>query len=411
MKHFYHVLELAFMLLEPAFAEASAGPDQFPSTVAFIENDPGHGPTPKDSVAGGHSALFTSHTGLNPLRFSGATATDVPTFGAPTSTAPAPRSAKARRGDLVDLRPLSSSPILRIYEDDDFFNIRGKGTDEGYTNGSRIDYFYVKHHADRDADRWLMPNAGKGTVNTYGWGIMEIMYTPTNLKASDYLPSNYPYSGAMYLAHTKYSFNPIARFAFETELVGGLMGPAAAAGPIQYWFHGAINYQRPEGWKNQFPDDILLNENLTVEKEILHLGRGLEWIAGATGNLGTMQDGGTVFSTVRVGWMNPYFDGYNAQYQGRGHRRFQLYVFGTPKAEWVAYDAMLEGGLLSRNADRSKFDNFAPRVKRGVAEIDYGLVLVDGGFSAAYTQKTMSTTLRGMGMHEVGNISFFVTLH
>jgi len=60
--------------------------------------------------------------------------------------------------------------------------------------------------------------------------------------------------------------------------------------------------------------------------------------------------------------------------------------------------------------DKGKFENFAPRVKRGVDEIDYGLVVVMGGFSAAYTQKTASATLRGMGMHEVGNISFFITL-
>jgi lipid A 3-O-deacylase len=429
MKHFYHLLELLFMLLEPAFAEAAARPDQFPYTVAFSEADPGHGGknrTPASNVppaSGAKSGPVVGGASAKPafgdvktIPASGVGSAKPASGEAKTASIAraAARSAAAKRRELVDMRSVSASPVLRIFEDDDFFNIRGKGTDEGYTNGSRLDYFYVKHHGDRQADRWLMPDAGKGAVNTYGWGLMEIMYTPTNLKASAYLPGNYPYSGAMYLAHTKYSYNPLRRFAFQTELVGGLMGPAAAAGPIQYWFHGAIDYQRPEGWKNQFPNDILLNENLSVEKEILHVGRGLEWMAGATGNIGTMLDGGTVYSTVRLGWMNPYFDGWNAQYQGKGRRRFQLYVFGTPKAEWVAFNSMLEGGLISRNLDtwdQGKFENFAPRVKRGVDEIDYGLVVVIGGFSAAYTQKTASATLRGMGMHEVGNLSFFITLH
>lgn len=324
----------------------------------------------------------------------------------------------------------ANSPVLRIYEDDDFFNIRGIGTDEGYTNGSRIDYFYSKHHKDHLADRWLMPTAGPGSVNTYGWGIMEVMYTPNSLKVKEYMPHNYPYSGAMFLTHDKFSYNPRTKLSFQTELVMGVMGPIAVAGPLQSWFHGLIHYQRPMGWDNQLPNDILLNENLTVEKEILHVGRGLEWFAGATGYLGTMLDGGAIYSTVRVGWMNPYFNGWSEQFQGlaktagypdvwagpkaKAPRRAQFYLFGSPRAEWTAYNALLEGGVTSKSMnpdDTKKMSSYADDVKRGVAEIDYGWVIVYRGFAASYTQKTASATMKGMGMHEVGNLAFFITLH
>ncbi len=302
--------------------------------------------------------------------------------------------------------------VLRIYEDDDFFNIRGKGTDEGYTNGTRIDYFYAKRHQDHLADRWLMPGAGKKSVNTYGWGLMQVMYTPTNISTRQYLPTNYPYAGALFLAHTKYAYNPRTHLGFQTELVMGVMGPVALAGPIQSWFHGVIHYQRPEGWSNQLPNDVLLNENVTVEKQILHVGRGLEWIAGASGYLGTALDGGGIYNTLRVGWMSPYFKGWWKQYQGTD--RAQLYFFGTPRVEWTAYNALLEGGVFSKSLnhnDESKISGYADRVKRGVAEIDYGLVIAYRGITASYTQKTASAVLKGMGMHEVGNISFFITLH
>ncbi|TDX01667.1 lipid A-modifier LpxR family protein [Dinghuibacter silviterrae] len=322
----------------------------------------------------------------------------------------------------------TTSPVLRIYEDDDFFNIRGIGTDEGYTNGSRIDYFYAKRHRDRLADRWLMPSAGRGSVNTYEWGIMEVMYTPNNLKIKDYMPNNYPYSGALFLVHDKLSYNPVTKLSFQTELVMGVMGPIAAAGPIQSWFHGLIHYQKPMGWNNQLPNDLLLNEDLTVEKEILHVGRGLEWFAGTTGYFGTMLDGGAVYSTVRVGWMNPYFDGWAAQFQGKkprkmdvwagprhgAPRRAQFYIFGSPRAEWTAYNALLEGGVLSKTLnhnDVAKIDGYADNLKRGVAEIDYGWVIVYRGITASYTQKTASATMKGMGMHEVGNLAFLFTLH
>ena len=325
---------------------------------------------------------------------------------------------------LSDLRAQADTThqrtsVLRLYEDDDFFNIRGIGTDDGYTNGSRIDYFYSKTHRDRLEDRWLMPSAGRGSVNTYGWGVMEVMFTPTSLSAKQYLAANYPYSGAFFLAHDKYSYQPAKRFSFQTELVMGVMGPASEAGPIQSWFHGLIHYQKPEGWSHQLPDDVLLNENLTVEKEVLHLGRGLEWMMGTSGYLGTMLDGGAAYSTLRVGWMNPYFDGWSSQFQGTRRfqgirRRFQLYFFGSPRAEWVVYNALLEGGVLSRHfyrRDDAMLDNYADRVKHGVAEIDYGWVIVYKGVTASYTQKTASAVAKGMGMHEVGNISFLFTLH
>lgn len=312
-------------------------------------------------------------------------------------------------------------PVIRIYEDDDFFNIRGKGTDEGYTNGTRIDYFYSKKHNDHLADRWLMPSAGPGSVNTYGWGVMQVMYTPTNIKDSKYLPDNYPYAGALFLTHDKFSYNPLLKLSFQSEATMGVMGSIAMAGPIQSWFHGMIGYQRPEGWSNQLPNDILLNEQLTLEEEVAHIGHGLEWIAGVTGYAGTMLDGGGVYQTIRVGWMNPYFNGWSAQYQGDGHgaaktagRKFQLYFFATPRAEWTAYNALLEGGILSKTLnhnDEQKLRGYEDRVKKGIAEIDYGMVITYKGVTASYTQKTASAVMKGMGMHEVGNISFFITLH
>ena len=38
----------------------------------------------------------------------------------------------------------TSTHLFRVYEDDDFLNIRGNGTDNSYTNGLRFDFFYTK---------------------------------------------------------------------------------------------------------------------------------------------------------------------------------------------------------------------------------------------------------------------------
>src|SRR5580765_2538643 len=80
-------------------------------------------------------------------------------------------------------RPEKNGPtyLLRIYEDNDFLNIRGLGTDEAYTNGTLIDLFYRKKHPSHC---WLdraMPKAGEGSENIYGWGIMQLMFTPRDI--------------------------------------------------------------------------------------------------------------------------------------------------------------------------------------------------------------------------------------
>src|SRR5580700_2189288 len=76
--------------------------------------------------------------------------------------------------------------MFRIYEDNDFLNARGCGTDDAYTNGTRLDYFYQPKHPSKNPIDRLLPKAGAHSINTYGWGIMQLMYTPKNITDSAY---------------------------------------------------------------------------------------------------------------------------------------------------------------------------------------------------------------------------------
>src|SRR5579871_6818988 len=87
--------------------------------------------------------------------------------------------------------PDTVTHLLRIYEDNDFINCWGKGTDDAYTNGTRIDYFYQSHERPHGIDR-QMPAAGDSTIDIYGWGVMQIMYTPDNICDAAYQPGDYP---------------------------------------------------------------------------------------------------------------------------------------------------------------------------------------------------------------------------
>jgi len=245
--------------------------------------------------------------------------------------------------------------MLRLYEDDDYINIKGRGTDEAYTNGSRVDLFYTRH----DPPHWFLdrafPKAGDSSTDVYGWGIMQVMYTPRHIDDPDFQPDDYPWSGGLFVTHSLYSYNPKANYDLQTEVVAGVVGPASLAGATQKAFHHLIHYTQPMGWGHQFSNDLLLNLNLTIEKEVFAVRPGadplLELIGGGSIHAGTMENKLSAYSLLRVGIMHPYFDGLMSQFASGGSSdrkgRLQLYFFARPQADIVYTNAILEGGMFT----------------------------------------------------------------
>ena len=350
--------------------------------------------------------------------------------------------------------------MLRIYEDDDFINIRGQGTDDAYTNGTRIDFFYTKKKTGRKLIDRLLPTAGDSSIDVFGWGAMEVMYTPDNIADPDYQPNDYPWSGGLFATHTLYSYNPRKKYDLQTELVGGIMGPAALGKQLQTSVHRLIKCQLPMGWSHQFRDAPLLNINFTAEKQLAAAGSFLEVIGGAQASAGTMLNGLAVYPLIRIGKMTPYFHGYLGQYSATGtgqnrRRGFQFYFIVRPEAELVITNALLEGGVFTSNpniaADKSnskggsagggaaggtgtaggnagtggnegaggsgagnggaggaaQSDQPYHALNPMVYSISYGAVLASGNVSLSFTQNSSTAMMKGLYAHEVGNISLY----
>ena len=344
--------------------------------------------------------------------------------------------------------------LLRIYEDNDFINMYGRGTDNAYTNGTRIDLFYTKKRPSRFFIDRSMPKAGDSSIDVFGWGIMQIMFTPDNLATPVYQADDYPYSGALFATHTLYSYNPVKKYDFQTELILGVMGPASLAEQTQRLVHKIINYQQPEGWGNQLGTDVLVNIHFTVEKQLAALGSSTgspkapvaELIGGSQVFYGTMLNGVTLYPLVRVGLMNPYFQGYMSQYTSGGsnatggshvtgkHRKIQAYLIFKPEAQLIFTNALLDGALFtdghttSSDGGKESGKGTAPQATTAAATeeaattpshgglrhmvytMNYGATIVAGHFSISFTQSTTTALMKGLYDHEVGNISLYVKL-
>ncbi|MGF6849090.1 lipid A 3-O-deacylase [Chitinophaga sp. W3I9] len=310
-----------------------------------------------------------------------------------------------------DLRAQASTEntrLFRFYEDNDFINLNGNGTDQAYTNGTRFDLFYTRPQPPRSfPDRW-MPKAGKESINTYGWGFMQVMFTPRDLRKVVPVPGDFAYAGGLFITHTIHSTNPVRKFNLQTEWFAGVMGPWALAKETQTIAHRILGFTRPRGWRNQIGNKVLLNLNLTAEKQVAAYKKIAEVTAGGQLYAGTMLNGFAAYSLIRIGKMLPYYNGYITQYANTKH--WQLYAIIRPGVELMFTNALVKGVAPVESPGQPPLPGNRPTYANNklLAGIDCGLVAVFGKAGFSLTQKTMSPVINGISHHEVGNISFYL---
>jgi hypothetical protein len=344
----------------------------------------------------------------------------------------------------------SVTRLLRVFEDNDGINIFGESTDDAYTNGTRIDLFYKPAHRPHGLLGRLAPRAGDSSVDVYSWGLMQLMYTPLDITQHAFQANDYPYSGAIIATHTRYSYDPVKNYAWQTELVMGVLGPLSLAHQTQSVVHHLTGFLQPMGWSTQFHNALLINVNLTWEKQLAESGGVLRIIGGSQINAGTMQNGAAIYPLILLGKMNPYFNGLFSQFtSGRdanGHKRWQLYFFGKPQLQYFLTNALLEGGIFTKNPNLQALNSPSsqapsggntqsantsganvqsgnaagngsqsanaqlqtiPALQHWVPVLAYGGVLSIGNFSITFTQNVSSATLKGLYCHDWGNVSLY----
>ncbi len=303
--------------------------------------------------------------------------------------------------------------MFRVYEDNDAMNLYELGSDKGYTNGTRLDFFWQQQK--RSFLSKLLPQAGANSVNTHGWGLMQVIVTPDNILRRRPDPTDYPYSAAMFVTRSLHSSNPVKKLSFQSEIVLGVMGPPALGEETQKLIHRIIQAQAPRGWDYQKPTDLLLNYHFTVNKQLIQLNRWAELIGSGQVFAGTMVNGAAVYTTIRLGKMNPYFDGFIQQFSTdkSGINRWQFYFIVQPAAELILTNALLEGGVFNHNVKSPapvSGETSVPDLKRRrvITRIDWGAVLSNGNVGVSFMQKSSSALFKGLTRQEVGNISLHI---
>lgn len=298
--------------------------------------------------------------------------------------------------------------FIRLYEDNDGINALLKGQDWGYTNGTRLDYFGLRKKQRTRLHQKIRLFTPEYATN--GWSLMQVMITPQ--KTSPFIPdkNDYPYAGALIGMHTRHKSDPLRKRNLQTEWIAGIMGPASFAKQTQVFLHRLIGDPRPNGWDYQLPTDLLLNYNLTYEKQVAGKKR-LIVVMGASGFAGTLSNGVSGFSMIRFQENLTYFSGLGGQYFPDNKKKAGIAFSIKPAIDAVVYNALLDGGLFNRHSplhNRNAKSGSDLQRKKIQAKMDIMLHLSFRQFAVSFTQKLYSPDYKNYHSHKVGNISLYM---
>ncbi len=306
-------------------------------------------------------------------------------------------------GNYVMGQSINQEHSLRIFLDNDFLNFRGAGTDRYYTNGIRIDYFYTKKQKAKFPSSLLL-NISEDN-NLYGWGLAQFIFTPKNIGIKEIQLDDRPYAGALYSVHSLQSIDNINKIKITSEIFLGVIGPISFAKDFQTWLHRVIDYKKPEGWDNQVPNDLILNYNINIEKQLMQPSKRILLVGIVETYSGTLYNAAGVGFMLRIGKFNNYFEDYSSSQKSQKNK-FQLYIFMRPIARVVLSNSLLQGGLIYQmSAQNDAYTLDKDKIERLNILYDVGLNFELPQFSISISQKLRTAEFIGQYVQEVGNIT------
>jgi hypothetical protein len=297
--------------------------------------------------------------------------------------------------------------------DDDFFNLRGEGTDRGYSSGMKMEVYFTKKNKPKFPSNLLM-KISEPSDNIYGWGLTQFIFTPTDISKKTIIYGDRPYAGVTYFSHSLISSNRFKKEKLTTSVSLGTIGKYSFANEAQNWFHNIINYQPPKGWDNQIASDIILNYFIDYEKQLFRPSTNLEIIGDIQANAGTLSNSMGVGIKFRAGLFNDYFSNYERQsfkdeHNGKADmKKFQCYFFMKTTGLAVMDDATLQGGFFTH--ENSPYKIGKDSISRMYMQYEYGIILSKKRLGISVSEKIRTPDFKGTYAQQVGNFTLFFGL-
>ena len=260
---------------------------------------------------------------------------------------------------LTSVSDVQSPNYFRFNYENDLF----AGTDQNYTQGFSFELVASFINGNPINHLFYKP---KGFEFRYGMSAEHIVFTPENFELPEIQKGDRPFAGAVYLKSFMIATDREKAVRFTSSLSLGMIGPVAFGEEMQTTIHEITESQIPLGWDNQIKNDLVLNYEIGLEKELLRVKDLFSLQAQSNVAIGTLFTGAALGINISAGIVNSPFE------IGKNIKGFKLYAYANPTVNLIGYNATLQGGLFNNT---SPYTIAAKDIERVTGQINYGIVL------------------------------------
>ena len=213
--------------------------------------------------------------------------------------------------------------------------------DKYYTNGFEIYY------------RYLNPlKKGNVVKRITEFKIGQYIYNPQTIRASDFYVNDRPFAGVLLAEIGIHKFF-LNKSVLKWNGQFGFVGPNAFGEEVQKKFHQTFGYDKVQGWEYQIHNALLFQANIFYARSLVtNAKKTLDVLAQGEVKFGTILNEITVGPVFRIGFKKllPISDSnlYHAslRYDKNYKETSEFYFFISPKINYQAYDATIQGSLF-----------------------------------------------------------------
>lgn len=261
--------------------------------------------------------------------------------------------------NMASYRNIESDTYFRFNYDNDYFASSDKNYTQGY-NFELVAPFLEKNPVNK---LFYIP---ENTENKFGLSLEHIGFTPSNYKSAAIQFGDRPFAAAIMLKNFTISTNTEKKYRGYSALSMGIIGPGAFGKEMQVAIHEATGNAIPLGWRNQIKNDVVLNYEVGLEKQLLRYKNLFSLQSDTNLKVGTLFTKASLGLNATIGIINAPFTSIIDK------NKFQLYFYTQPIINVIGYDATLQGGLFNQ---QSPYTISSSSVERFTAQHNYGIVL------------------------------------
>lgn len=291
-----------------------------------------------------------------------------------------------RIDNTLSYRDIGTDRYFRFNYDNDFF--------------SASDLYYTQGYSLELATPWLRKNPlntlfikPDGSTIINGIALEKSGFIPTDITADEILYGDRPYAATITLKSFLVATDTVAKQRLASSLTIGMIGPAAFGDEMQTAIHEWIDDDIPMGWQYQIKNDLIINYELSFEKQLVRLTDFAAVTSHTKARLGTLNTSLATGFTIALGLLN-------SSYSDKGNnKKFQIYIYSHPMGALVGYDATMQGGVFN---SKNPYTIPSSGIERFTLQNDYGLVMRYNSFYFEYSQAVLTREFKTGNSHRWG---------